>query len=72
MAKEMSLEAALKRLDEINALLENGELNLEDSLKLYEEGTKLAAFCYQRLDKAELKIKEITAAAFGQKEEKAE
>jgi len=72
MAKEMSLEAALKRLDEINALLENGELNLDDSLKLYEEGTKLAAFCYQRLDKAELKIKEITAAAFGQKEEKAE
>jgi len=72
MAKEMSLEAALKRLDEINALLENGESNLDDSLKLYEEGTKLAAFCYQRLDKAELKIKEITAAAFGQKEEKAE
>ena len=72
MAKEMSLEAALKRLDEINALLENGELNLDDSLKMYEEGTKLAAFCYQRLDKAELKIKEITAAAFGQKEEKAE
>jgi len=72
MAKEMSLEAALKRLDEINALLENGELNLDDSLKLYEEGIKLAAFCYQRLDKAELKIKEITAAAFGQKEEKAE
>lgn len=53
---ELTYEAAMKRLEEIVASLEKGELGLDASLKLFEEGTKLTAFCNKTLDEAELKI----------------
>ena len=40
--------------------LESGEENLDGSLKLFEEGAKLSAFCYEKLQNAEQKITEIT------------
>ena len=40
--------------------LESGEESLDASLKLFEEGTALAAYCYQKLNAAEQKIKELT------------
>ncbi len=49
-------EASLKKLEEIVKRLETGSLTLEDSLKAFEEGVKLAAFCSGRLDDAERRV----------------
>ncbi len=49
------LEKDIKRLEEIAALLEQGK-TLDESLKLYEEGVKLAKLCLQELEKAKGKI----------------
>jgi exodeoxyribonuclease VII small subunit len=49
-------EESLKKLESIVAQLEQGELSLEDSLKLFEEGVGLSAQCKQELDAAEGKI----------------
>ena len=40
--------------------LEKGDAKLADSLKLFEEGTKLVSFCNEYLDKAQTKIKELS------------
>lgn len=61
MATEMTFEQAIKRLEEIVRLLEGGEISLDDSIKLFEEGTKLTAFCSQTLQTAEQKIVKLTA-----------
>lgn len=57
--KENSFESSLQRLQEISDLLEKGEIGLEDSIKLYEEGINLAKNCYSTLKEAELKVTEI-------------
>ena len=49
------LEQNIKRLEEIAQLLEQGT-NLDESLKLYEEGCKLAKICLKELEKAKGKI----------------
>lgn len=59
MAKTMTYEAAMQRLEEIAEILERNEISLEESMKLFEEGTKLTAFCKEQLDKAEQKITEL-------------
>ncbi len=59
-AKKLSFEEAMDKLQEIVLKLENGEESLEDSIKLFEEGAKLSALCYETLDKAEQKITELT------------
>ena len=56
MENKLSFEQALKRLDEIVKQMEQGNASLEESLKLFEEGTGLAADCSRQLDEAELKI----------------
>ncbi|MFQ5602000.1 MAG: exodeoxyribonuclease VII small subunit [bacterium] len=56
MAKK-TFEGAMKRLDEIVSKLESGELSLDDSLKLYEEGVELTHFCTAKLNETEKKIK---------------
>ncbi len=53
---KMTYETAVKRLQEIVKLLENGGLTLEESVKLFEEGAKLAKFCNGELKNAEQKI----------------
>ncbi len=55
-AEPSRFEDALKRLEEIVTRLERGELALEDSLALYEEGIKLSRFCHTKLEEAEAKI----------------
>lgn len=55
MAKE-SFEKALKRLEEIVNKLESGNLPLDESLKIFEEGVKLSRFCTKKLDEAERKV----------------
>lgn len=51
----------MARLQEIVAKLESGEATLEESMTLFEEGAKLSALCYNTLDRAELKVRELTA-----------
>lgn len=58
--KKQNFEEAMKRLSEIVETLEAGEETLEDSMKLFEEGAKLSAQCYQELERAEQKITELT------------
>lgn len=57
--KEMSFEKSLIRLQEISDLLENQEIDLDESLQLYEEGIKLSKNCFTLLKKAELKVTEL-------------
>lgn len=59
MADEMTYEKAVKRLEEIVDLLEKNEAPLDESMKLFEEGTKLALYCNDKLTKAKQKITEI-------------
>lgn len=54
--KSQDFEAAIKRLEEIVAQLESGDLQLEKSLELFEEGIKLSRFCHSKLDEAERKV----------------
>ena len=56
---EPSFEDALRRLSEIVEKLEDGELPLEDSLKLFEEGVRLARTSQSRLDAAERRVEEL-------------
>lgn len=49
-------ETSLARLEEIVKQLEGGDLPLEKSLKLFEEGVKLARICTRRLEEAERKL----------------
>lgn len=56
MNNKLNFEAALKRLEEIVRQMEQGNVSLEDSLNLFEEGTALAASCGAQLDAAEQKV----------------
>jgi exodeoxyribonuclease VII small subunit len=49
-------ETALKKLEEVVRRLEGGDLSLDDSLKAFEEGVKLAGFCTKKLDEAEKRV----------------
>ncbi len=60
MATKMTYEDAITRLEEIVNKLDEGSLSLEESMKLYEESTKLAVFCNNYLEKAKLKITELS------------
>lgn len=51
-----TFEESLKKLDEIVDQLENGNLPLEDSIKLFEEGVRLSGLCKQELESAEGKV----------------
>lgn len=59
--KEMTFEQAMERLEEIVVILESGKCTLDDSMKLFEEGTSLTAFCTESLKTAEQKILKLTA-----------
>lgn len=60
MANEQTFEMAMTRLEQIVAALEGGKCSLDDSLKLFEEGTKLTAYCSKLLKEAEQKIVKLT------------
>ena len=59
--KKQTYEESIKKLEKIVEALEAGSKPLEETLKLFEEGTKLAAYCNTCLDDAEQKIVELTA-----------
>jgi len=54
--KQMHFEEAFKRLEQIVGNLESGDLSLEESMKLFEEGIGLTEACKSRLEDAEQKI----------------
>lgn len=56
MPKEKSFESSLNDLERIVEQLEAGDLSLEDSLKLFEQGIKLSRDCQKRLDEAERRV----------------
>lgn len=59
--KKLSFEQAIGRLEEIVAQMEGGERPLDESLALFEEGTKLVKQCGAILDKAEQKVVKLTS-----------
>lgn len=67
--KELTFEEAFARLEQIVRRLESGETQLEESLRLFEEGVKLARVCSSRLDAAEGKIQRLLEKADGTVEE---
>ena len=61
-----TFENALSQLESIVARLENGDLPLEDSLKLFEEGIKLSRFCNQKLNEAQKKVEVLLKGSGGE------
>lgn len=54
--ENMQFEKALEKLEDIVAKLEEGNLTLDESMKAYEEGVKLAKVCHRRLNEVEKKV----------------
>lgn len=54
--KKKSFETGLAKLENITKELENGDLSLEDSLKYFDEGVKLAEYCNSKLNDAQRKV----------------
>jgi len=63
--KNKSFEENMQRLEQIVRSLERGDAPLEQSLKLFQEGTALVASCGKLLDEAELEVKKIASAPDG-------
>ena len=62
MANEQrTYEEAITRLEQIVSKLESGQCSLDESLKLFEEGTNLTAFCSRALKTAEQTIIKLTS-----------
>ena len=57
--KEVEFETALKKLETIVGNLETGDLSLEQALKQYEEGVRMADVCSKRLSEAEKKVETL-------------
>ena len=65
-SKEPGFEASLERLEEIVRRLEEGDLPLDESLRLFEEGVGLTRACAARLDEAERRIEVLGRGAAGE------
>ncbi len=61
--KNLKIEPALARLEEIVRQLENEQISLEESLELFEEGVKLADSIQKRLSEAQLRVKKVLEEA---------
>lgn len=56
MTRKGRFEEALNKLEKIVSKLENGDISLEESLKLFEDGIRLSRFCNQKLDEVEKRV----------------
>ena len=63
--QNQSFEASMARLEQIVRAMERGEVALEESLKLFQEGTELVRNCQKLLDEAQLQVKKIMTATDG-------
>jgi exodeoxyribonuclease VII small subunit len=57
--KKEKFEEALQKLEAIVTQMEEGDLPLEETLKAFEEGVRLARFCANKLDEAERKVEKL-------------
>lgn len=63
--RKQTFESSLGELEKIVRKLEDGELSLEESLKLFEDGVKLSRECQERLNQAERRIEVLLKDADG-------
>ena len=65
MKKNQSFEESIGRLEQIVRAMERGDVALEESLKLFQEGRQLVQTCSKLLDDAQLQIKKVMTATDG-------
>lgn len=63
--KNKTFEESMVRLEQIVRAMERGDVPLEESLKLFQEGTELVRSCGKLLDDAQLQVNKIMTAADG-------
>lgn len=63
--KNLTFEQSMARLEQIVRIMERGEVQLDESLKLFQEGTDLVRRCEQLLSQAELTIQKVMTAPDG-------
>ena len=63
--QKLSFEASMERLEQIVRAMERGDVALEESLKLFQEGTELVRSCAKLLDEAQMQIQTVMTAADG-------
>lgn len=68
--KEQSFEDAMLRLESIVEIMERGDVSLEESLALFEEGTALVKLCTKKLDNVQMRVVQMVQGAQGELEEK--
>lgn len=69
--KKMTFEESMGRLEQIVRAMERGDVALEESLKLFHEGTELVKNCGKLLDEAQMQVNKIMVAADGSPVEEA-
>ena len=65
MSKKPTFEENISRLEQIVRAMERGDVALEESLKLFQEGTELVRVCEKLLDDAQMQVTKITAGTDG-------
>ena len=68
-SNNQSFEQSMQRLEQIVRAMEKGDVELEQSLKLFQEGTELIRRCGKLLDEAELQVKKIMVGPDGEPRE---
>ena len=63
--KNMTFEASMQRLEQIVRFMERGDAQLDESLKLFQEGTELVRACEKMLSDAQLQIQKVMTAPDG-------
>lgn len=66
-----TFEESMQRLEQIVRAMERGDVALEESLKLFQEGTELVRNCQKLLDEAQMQVKKIMTAPDGSPMEEA-
>ena len=66
LSQKTSFEDALQDLEDVAGKLESGELGLDDSIKEFEKGIKLARYCQLKLEEAERKIEILQKGTDGE------
>lgn len=69
--QNLTFEASMQRLEQIVRMMERGDAPLEESLKLFQEGTELVKNCGKLLNEAQLQVHKIMTAADGSPVEEA-
>ena len=70
-SEKMTFEASMQRLEQIVRTMERGDAPLEESLKLFQEGTELVRSCGKLLEEAQMQVKKIMTAPDGSPVEEA-